>query len=133
PIVDPHLLLWDPTRFRMPWLDTDYWTDEESVLGRPYRLAELDEHTRGISIEAVVCFEVGVAPAYALLEAQWLDSLGRRDPRVQGVVAWAPMEDGEQARAYLEAVAAIGPRIKGVRRMLELEPDDFCLQPGFVR
>jgi L-fuconolactonase len=133
PIVDPHLLLWDPTRFKMPWLDTDYWTDEKSILGRPYGLAGLDQQRDGVEIEAVVCFEVGVAPAYGLLEARWLHGLGDIDPQVQGVVAWAPMEYGEQARAYLEAVRAIGPRVKGVRRVLELEPEDFCLQPGFVR
>jgi len=133
PLVDTHVLPWDPSRFKMPWLDTDYWTDEEAVLARPYGLDDFDLATPGIAVEALVCLEVGVAPAYALLEARWLDALGQRDPRVQGVVAFAPMEYGEQARAYLEAVAAIGPRVKGVRRVLELEPDDFCLQPGFVR
>jgi predicted TIM-barrel fold metal-dependent hydrolase len=133
PIVDSHVLIWDPVRFKLPWLDTDYWADPEAVLGRPYGPAEFDQDTSGIAVEALVCLEVGTAPAYGLLEAQWLDSLARQDSRIRAVVAWAPMEYGEQARAYLEAVRSIGPRIKGVRRVLELEPDDFSLQPGFVR
>jgi L-fuconolactonase len=133
PIVDSHVLIWDPVRFKLPWLDTDYWTDPESVLGRPYGPAEFDRDASGIAVEALVCLEVGAAPAYGLLEAQWLDSLACQDSRIRAVVAWAPMEYGEQTRTYLEAVTSIGPRIKGVRRVLELEPDDFSLRPGFIQ
>jgi L-fuconolactonase len=49
-------------------------------------------------------------------------------------VAHAPLEYGDQARAYLEALAAIGPRVKGVRRLLQGETDPaLCLRPEFVR
>jgi L-fuconolactonase len=38
------------------------------------------------------------------------------------------------ARSFLDALAAIGPLARGVRRLLQHEPDpDFCLRPGFVR
>jgi L-fuconolactonase len=60
--------------------------------------------------------------------------LAQEDPRLAGIVAWAPLEDGEQARSFLAALAAIGPRLKGVRRIVQSEPDPaFCLRPGFVR
>jgi L-fuconolactonase len=131
PLVDTHLLLWDPERHKMPWLSTDYWTDEESVLAHPYGLAEFDRQRDGVEVGGLVFVEVGVAPAYGLLEAKWANAIAERDPRLQGIVAWAPMEYGEQARAYLEAVVAIGPRVKGVRQVLELQPADFCVRPGF--
>ncbi len=46
---------------------------------------------------------------------------------------WAPLEHGERARSFLDALARIGTRIKGVRRILQSEPDDFGMQPDFVR
>jgi L-fuconolactonase len=128
PIIDTHVHLWNPQRFRMRWLD-----DLEAI-DKPFGPAEYREHTQGIDIEAFVYVEVDVAPAYGLLEAQWADARAQEEPRLRGIVATAPLEYGEQARAYLEALAAIGPRIKGVRRLLQGEPDpDFCLQPEFVR
>ena len=39
PIVDSHVHLWDPTRFRMPWLDGN------ARIGKPFGLAEFREHS----------------------------------------------------------------------------------------
>lgn len=50
------------------------------------------------------------------------------------MVPWAPLEDGDQARSYLDALVATSPLVKGIRRLLQGEPDPaFCLRPGFVR
>src|SRR5204863_6819306 len=46
---------------------------------------------------------------------------------------WAPLEYGEQARAYLDALVALDARIKGVRRILQSEELTFCLQPDFIK
>jgi len=53
--------------------------------------------------------------------------------RIRGIVAYAPLEFGDQARAFLEALLAVGPLVKGVRRLLQGLPVEFCLQPAFVR
>ena len=46
---------------------------------------------------------------------------------------WAPLEKGEAVRPDLEKLAA-NPLVKGIRRIIEFEPDPgFCLQPGFVK
>jgi L-fuconolactonase len=128
PIVDSHVHLWDPARFRIPWLDAS------PRLNRVFGLAEYAEHTAGVDVEAIVYLEVDLAPEYKLLEAQWVAELARHEPLIQGIVASAPLEYGEQARAFLEALVAIDQqRIKGVRRLLQNEPDPtFCLQPRFV-
>lgn len=128
PIVDAHLHLWDPRRFRMSWLDGD------ALLDRPYGLAEFREHTAGLDIAAMVYLEVAVEPAYALLEAQRAAALAREEPRLKAIVAHAPVEHGAAVRSYLDALAAIDGPVRGVRRITQGEADPaFCARPGFVR
>jgi L-fuconolactonase len=128
PIVDCHVHLWDPGHFRMSWLDAN------ERLNRPYLLREYREATAGLDVGAMVYLEVDLDPEYKLLEAPWVNTLAGRDARLQGIVASAPVEDGEVVRSYLDEIAAVGPRLKGVRRITQFEPDpDFCLQPDFVR
>ena len=128
PIVDSHVHLWDPTRFRMPWLDGN------PILEKPYGLADFRDHSDGVAVDAIVYLQVDVSTPYALLEAQWVASLPPEDPRIRGIVPWAPLEYGERARAFLDALVAVDPRVKGIRRLYQDEPDpDFCLRPDFVR
>lgn len=128
PIVDTHVHLWDPEHFRMSWLDGN------SVLNKRYDLAEYRQHTEELTIEAMVYLQVEVEPPYALLEAEWVAERAKVEPRLQAIVAWAPLEYGEQARAFLAALKRISPLVKGIRRIIQFEPDlTFCLQPRFVR
>ena len=128
PIVDSHVHLWDPAKIRKPWLDGN------ETLGKPFGLAEYDAATVGVEVEAIVYLEVDVNPAYGLVEAQTIANFAATDPRLQAIVAWAPLEDGDRARSYLDALVAISPLIKGIRRIYQGEPDPaFCLRPDFVR
>ena len=128
PIVDSHVHLWDPVHFRMPWLDAN------GELNRPFGLGDYLEHTAGIEVAAMVYLEVDIERSYALLEAQWAVARAAEDPRLQGIVPFAPLEYGERARSFLAALSALGPLVKGVRRLLQGEPDpDFALRPDFVR
>jgi L-fuconolactonase len=128
PIIDSHVHLWDPARQRVPWMDNApqlTWLADMAVY---------EKATAGIEVEGLVYLEIDIAPVYALPEAKEIAQLAATDPRVMGVVAFAPLEYGEHLRWYLEELVAIGPAIKGVRRLTQGEPDpDFCLQPGFVR
>jgi len=127
PVVDAHLHLWDPTHFRMSWMDGN------AVLDRPYGLTEYREHTAGIPIEAMVYLQVEVEPAYGLLEVDWVAARANEDPRIRAIVAWAPCEFGEQSRAYLEALVKASPLVRGVRRLIQGESLEFAVQPRFVR
>jgi predicted TIM-barrel fold metal-dependent hydrolase len=127
PIVDAHVHLWELPQFPRPWLKT------LPALNRPFGLADYQQQTRGLPITGMVYVETDVAPSHALLEAQWAVSLAQTDARLQGVVAAAPVERGLQVRPYLEALAALGPLVKGVRRNLQGELDpNFCLREDFV-
>ena len=126
-IVDAHVHLWDPGHFRMSWLDGN------DRLNRPYGLAEYATATQGLDVEAMVYLQVEVEPPYAMLEAQWVAQLAQQDERIKAIVAWCPLEYGDQARAFLDALTA-EPLVKGIRRIIQFEPDmAFCLQPRFVR
>src|SRR5207245_2384740 len=95
--------------------------------------AEYRRHTAEVEIEAMVYLQVEVAPAYGLLEAEWVVARAGEDPRIKAIVAWAPCEYGEQSRAYLERLVAISPLIRGVRRLIQGEPLGFARDPRFVR
>jgi L-fuconolactonase len=127
PIIDAHLHLWDPSHFRMPWLDGN------ALLNRRYGLDDYRAATAGLDVQGMVYVQTDVAAPYALLEAQWAAALAAQDPRLRGIVPFAPLEDGDRVRAYLDALVQISPLIRGVRRIYQAAPVDFCIQPDFVR
>ncbi len=127
PIVDAHVHLWNPEQFSMPWLANI------PLLQRPYGLQDYYEQTQGLPVVGMVYIEVGVELHEALREAHYVADLAREEPRLQAIVAAAPVERGAAVREHLEALVAISPLIKGVRRNLQDEAEpDFCLRPDFV-
>jgi L-fuconolactonase len=127
PIIDAHVHLWDPNRFRMVWLDGN------QTLERPYTVTDYRTHTADVGVEGLVYVQVDVEPAYGLLEAEWIAGVARQEPLVQGIVAWAPLEYGERVRSFLSALRELGASIKGIRRLIQSEADPtFCLRPDFV-
>ncbi|HEY3325202.1 MAG TPA: amidohydrolase family protein [Planctomycetota bacterium] len=128
PLIDAHVHLWDPQHFRMPWLDGD------QKLGKRFAIPEYQAHSADVQVEAIVYVEVGLAPQYSLLEPVWVANRAREDQRIQGMVAAAPLEFGEQLREYLSALKRAGPLVKGVRRLVQDEPDaEFSARPAFIR
>jgi L-fuconolactonase len=127
PIVDAHVHLWNPAQFIMPWLA------DVPRLNRPYDLQDYREQTRDLPITGMVYIEVGVEPHEALREVRYVVELARAEPRLQAIVAAAPVERGPGVREHLEALVALSPLIKGIRRNLQDEAEpDFCLRPDFV-
>lgn len=109
----------------MPWLD------DIDALRRPFGMETFVQHTRGLPLEQLVYVQVDTTPAYGWLEARWAV---QQDPPLAGVVAWAPIDDGPIVASYLTALKELGPRIKGVRRLLQSEPDpDLLVAPDLLR
>jgi L-fuconolactonase len=111
----------------IPWLEGD------ALLNQAYGLPEYHVHTVGVEIAAFVYVEVGVALNYGLSEARLVAAHAAQDPRLQAIVAYAPLEDGRRVRAYLDDLVRVSPLIRGVRRITQGEQDPaYCLRPGFI-
>ncbi len=126
-VVDTHVHLWDTTLLRYSWLA------DVPRINRPHLLEDYARATERYRIEAMVFVQAEVDVSQAMDEARWVLDLARREPRLKGVVPWAPLETGDACRPVLEQLAA-SPLVKGIRRIIEFEPDpEFCLKPGFVQ
>jgi L-fuconolactonase len=126
-MVDTHLHLWDPTYLRYPWLDSN------ALLNKPYLLDNYRAACGPVQVEQMVFLQCECDFAQFMDEANWVTSLAQTDPRIRGIVPWAPLEKGDAARSDLAQLAA-NPLIKGIRRIIQFEPDqEFCLRPDFVK
>ncbi len=126
PIVDTHLHVWDPQLLRYSWLD------DVPLLNKAYLLEDYDRACGPINVGKMVFLQAEVDFDLFLEEAEWVNSLADQDSRLGGIVPWAPLENGDAVGPVLEKLAA-KPRIKGIRRIIQFEPDmEFCLQPSFI-
>ena len=125
PIVDSHLHLWDVGRLRYPWLA------QVPALARTHGLMEFDAAVEGLKVERAVFVQCDCAPAQSRDEVGWVAGLASRDPRIAAIVAYAPLEKGDGAAVEVSELATL-QAVRGIRRLLQDEPDGFCLQPGFV-
>jgi L-fuconolactonase len=126
PIVDAHVHFWDTRRLRYPWLDGI------PLLNRPYLPDDYRESCGPVEIGQSVFVQCECDPSQYRDEVDWGTSLAAREPRIGGLVAWAPLEKGPAVREELEALAE-NRLVKGIRRIIQYEPQaDFCLRPEFV-
>lgn len=123
-VVDGHLHLWDPAVLSYEWL--------EGRLLRRFGPDELDVALQDAPDAdcGFVFVQAECVPEQSIAEVDWVASLTSRVP-VRGVVARVPLEDPAATELHLEAFAE-RPLVVGVRRLLQSEPDGFCLRPDFL-
>jgi predicted TIM-barrel fold metal-dependent hydrolase len=124
-IVDTHQHLWDLERFSFSW------TRKHPSLDRSFRMADYLAATAGLEVSKSVHLEADVDEPDMLGETRYILELAERDDNpLAGVVACARPESAGFA-AYIEQIAG-HPKLKGVRRVLHVAPDDTVDRPGFV-
>jgi L-fuconolactonase len=127
PIVDTHLHIWDLKRLRYPWLAS------VPMLNKNHLIEDYQQACGPVQVAKMVFLQCECDPAQFQAEADWVTEVSRLDPRIRGIVPWAPLEKGDAAEADLARLAA-NPLIKGIRRIIQFEADqEFCLRPDFVR
>lgn len=126
PIIDTHLHLWDLQRISYPWLA------DIPVLNKTYLLAEYNQACKKHQVDKMVFLQCEADCNQYKDEADWVSGIAQNEPRIQGIVPWAPLEHGKAAR---DAVAKLAqnPLVKGIRRIIQFESNPaWCLQPDFV-
>jgi L-fuconolactonase len=126
PIVDSHIHFWDPQHLSYGWLPN------LPAIHRPFLPTDLARAAAGVDLQGIVFVEADIDPDHRLAEAQWITELAQQEPRIQAMVASAPLELGPDAvRPHLEAVARL-PLVRGIRRLIQSEGPGFAIQPAFV-
>jgi L-fuconolactonase len=125
-MVDSHVHLWNTSKLRYPWLDG------LPALNHAFLPVDFAAASVNSNVGKMIFVECGCEPVQSLAEVNWISDLAKTEPRLKGIVAHAPLENGESIRADLERLAA-NPLVKGVRRNLQGERDSaLFLQPEFV-
>jgi len=116
PIIDSHVHLWDPARVPLRW------GSKAPSINVPHLIPDYDAALEGIEVAAMVFLECDVEAGRHVDEAAMVNELAAGEPRLQAIVAHAPLEKGEAVAEDLEALARF-PLVRGIRRILQDEPD----------
>jgi L-fuconolactonase len=106
--------------------------DDIPLLNKPYLVEDYRAATRGIPIEKTVFVQCEAVADQCVEEARWVAEQAGEEPRIRGIVAWAPLQNGTAAAAILDQLAEID-LVRGIRRIIQYEEDPaFCLRSGFI-
>jgi L-fuconolactonase len=126
PLIDTHVHFWDPNLLQYPWLN------EVPAISGPHAISDFQSSTGTIEVEKMVFVQADCAQEQSLAELDWVSQTAAEALGIAGIVPFAPLERGEVVRVYLDEIIRY-PLVKGVRRLLQHEDPQFCLEPGFVR
>jgi L-fuconolactonase len=120
--LDSHQHFWRYTPAEYAWIDA-----------RMARIARdfLPEDLRPALAAAGVDGCVAVQARCTLAETDFLLDLARRDPMVKAVVGWADLCAPDAADVV--ARLAQQPKLRGLRHIVQAEPDDFLRRADFQR
>jgi len=123
-IIDAHHHLWDKSRFDYSWLAS------VPEIDRNFLVADYEESIRGTGVVKSVHVQADVDSQFALQETRWVLSMAEADTPIEGVVAWAPVED-PGLDEFLDTLGE-HPKLKGFRRLIQTQAVDFCSRPEFI-
>ena len=119
-MIDAHHHLWSYDAADYPWMPP-------GVLRRDYGPRDLREVAAPLGVTG----SIAVQARQTLAETDWLLALAASDPFLQGVVGWVPLTDPRVGQVLDHLLDS--PRLRGVRHVVQDEPDGFLLATDFNR
>src|SRR5712691_4708144 len=120
--IDAHQHFWIYNQPDYAWID-----DSMSSIRHDFLPAELNPQLKSNGFQGSVLVQV----QQTLEETRWLLELAAHNSFILGVVGWVDLRSS-RLRAELESFSG-NPRLVGIRHIVQSEPDDFLLQPDFLR
>jgi L-fuconolactonase len=121
PVIDSHQHFWIYTASEYGWID-----EQMHLIRRDFLPSDLQQEMQRIGATR----SVAVQARQTLEETAWLLNLAHEHHSIAGVVGWAPLAARDPAK-HIERLAA-NPILKGVRHVLQDEPDDnYILRSDF--
>src|ERR1041385_5312741 len=119
-MIDSHQHFWRVGRFDYPWM-----SPEVEVLYRDYVPEDLEPLAERCGVARTLL----VKASNSLEETRWLLGLADAHAFIAGVVGWVDLASPDVGRQLDEFAAH--PKFKGVRHLVESEPDDdWLLRPS---
>jgi L-fuconolactonase len=118
-VIDSHHHLWSYSPEEYDWIPFG------TPLAQNQLVAELEQATTIAGIDATVV----VQARQVLAESDWLLSLADSTNIIAAVVGWVPLMDANVDESLSRLAAH--PKFKGVRHVLQGEPDYYFLQDNF--
>lgn len=130
PVIDAHQHLWDLTKFKLPW----HQSEDVASLRKSFVMSDYVAATRDLNVVKTIYMEVDVAPDQQVAEAEYVFDLCRRDDNTMAAAVISGRPASPEFEAYIRRLAK-SPYLKGVRQVLhgESTPPGYCLQPQFVK
>jgi L-fuconolactonase len=120
--LDSHQHFWIYDETQYPWIP------KGTPLHRDWLPADLAKLQDPLGIDG----SIAVQARQTVEESRWLLTLADHDPRIKGVVGWVDLRNAAVGRDLAEF--SKHPRFRGVRHVVQSEPDDeFMIRPEFLR
>ena len=120
--IDAHQHFWIYNQKEYGWIDKPMGS-----IRRDFLPADLKPQLEKNGFQGSVLVQV----RQTLDETRWLLELAAHHSFIRGVVGWVDLRS-PRLGAQLESLAE-NPKLVGMRHVVQSEPDDFLLQPDFLR
>ncbi|MBL7697644.1 MAG: amidohydrolase family protein [Chitinophagaceae bacterium] len=119
-VIDAHVHFWKYSKEDLPWIDRDM-----KILQKDYLPTELELTLHRNHVDGCIA----VQAATEEVETRFLAELANTHPVIKGVVGWTDLRASNVEKKLSELKEY--PSIKGIRHIVQSEPDDFLYDENF--